>query len=55
MTTKDILLYQVGNRGAIERVAASPATFLTGLLLVLITGIPRNYDQIYFLESWRWL
>jgi len=55
MTAKDILLYQVGNRGAIERVAASPATFLTGLLLVLITGIPRNYDQIYFLESWRWL
>jgi len=55
MTAKDILLYQVGNRGAIERVAASPATFITGLLLVLITGIPRNYDQIYFLETWRWL
>jgi hypothetical protein len=55
MTAKDILLYQVGNRAAIERVASSPATFLTGLLLVLITGIPRNYDQLYFMETWRWL
>jgi len=55
MTVSDILRFQFGDRRAIEKVASSRAAFFTGIGLVLITTIPRNYDQIWIGE-WplRW-
>ena len=43
-------------RSAIEEVARSKAAFVTGVLLVLITTIPRNYDQLAISEQpLRWI
>lgn len=56
MTARTILLYLFGHAGAIRAVAESRASFVTGLVLVLITTIPRNYDQTFIGESpLRWL
>lgn len=51
-----ILRFQFGDRSAIETVARSRAAFLTGILLVLLTTIPRNYDQTHLSEDpFRWV
>ncbi len=56
MTARTILLYLCGHAGAIRAVAESRAAFVTGLVLVLITTIPRNYDQVFIGdEAPRWL
>lgn len=56
MSARTILLYLCGHAGAIRDVAQSRAAFVTGLVLVLITTIPRNYDQIFIGEvPLRWL
>jgi hypothetical protein len=56
MSARTILLYLFGHAGAIREVAQSRAAFVTGLVLVLITTIPRNYDQTFIGENpLRWL
>src|SRR3954454_16564748 len=47
--------FQFGRRDAIETVAGSRASLFAGLVLVLLTAIPRNYDQSFFFESPLWL
>jgi hypothetical protein len=47
----DIGRFSLGNAAAIRRVATNRAALWTGITLVLLTGIARNYDQIYFLHS----
>jgi len=47
--------FQLGQSEAIEAVAGNRTSLFTGLVLVLLTAIPRNYDQTYFLESPFWL
>ena len=49
------LRFVFGNAGAIREVARSQAALWTGIVLVLLTGIARNYDQTFFLESPMWL
>ena len=55
MNLRTIASFQLGKRHAIEAVAENRASFVTGLILVLLTAIPRNYDQTYILESPFWL
>jgi hypothetical protein len=50
-----MLRFQYGQNDAIEAVARNRASLFTGLVLVLLTGIPRNYDQTWLLESPFWL
>lgn len=51
MTVGTIARYLIGDAQAIREAAASKATFWIGIILVLITSIPRNYDQTYILEK----
>jgi len=44
-----------GNARAIREVASNRSALWTGIVLVLLTGIARNYDQNYFLETPLWL
>lgn len=56
MNPATILRFQVGSRDAILTTACSRAAFWTGMVLVLITAVPRNYDQLSISENpWRWL
>jgi hypothetical protein len=55
MTCGTILRFQFGDRGAIEAVARNRASIWIGAVLVLITAIPRNYDQEYYLGPPLWL
>ena len=55
MNLRTIASFQLGKRHAIEAVAENRASFVTGLILALLTAIPRNYDQTYILESPFWL
>ncbi|HVK58378.1 MAG TPA: hypothetical protein VM735_06325 [Candidatus Kapabacteria bacterium] len=54
MTAKDLLGYQFGNAESIRRVAGSKYLLPVGTLLVLITSIPRNYDQTFIGEVPWW-
>ena len=54
MTAKDVLGYQFGNAESIRRVAGSKYLLPVGTLLVLITSIPRNYDQTFIGEVPWW-
>lgn len=54
MIAKDLLAYQFGNAEAIRRVAGSGYLLLVGAMLVLITSVPRNYDQTYIGETPWW-
>jgi hypothetical protein len=49
------LRFIFGNADAIREVARNRAALWTGIVLVLLTGIARNYDQNFFLESPLWL
>ena len=51
MTAKTIIQFQFGKRSAIEAIARSKAAFFTGIILVLLTAIPRNYDQLAVSEQ----
>jgi len=55
MNFRTMMRFQFGQADAIETVARNRASFFTGLVLVLLTSIPRNYDQAYFMESPFWL
>jgi hypothetical protein len=56
MSPKDGLAYLVGQRAAILRLAEDGGTLPTGVFLVLLTAIARNYDQQFILEQpWAWL
>ncbi|MEZ5329780.1 MAG: hypothetical protein R3F19_32430 [Verrucomicrobiales bacterium] len=56
MTATTVLNFQFGNEEAIWKVARSRSAFWTGLVLVLITSIPRNYDQLAISEhTVRWI
>ena len=55
MNASTIGCYLFGNANAIREVANDRTAFWTGVVLVLITGIARNYDQNYFRESPFWL
>ena len=47
--------YLLGQREAIQCVATSGGAFWTGMILVILTAIPRNYDQSsVFHEPLRW-
>lgn len=50
-----VFRYVFGNADAIRAVARNRAALWTSIVLVLLTGIARNYDQTYFLESPMWL
>jgi hypothetical protein len=54
MRPADILLYLIGNRGAIERIAATRHAWLVGAILVLSAGIARNYDHLHLLREPEW-
>jgi hypothetical protein len=47
--------FLLGSASAIRKVVTARAALWTGILLVLLTGIARNYDQSYFLKSPMWL
>ena len=47
MRARDVLLYQLGQREAIEQAARNQRLPVIGVILVLITSVPRNYDQTY--------
>ncbi|MEW6302456.1 MAG: hypothetical protein AB1705_03235 [Verrucomicrobiota bacterium] len=55
MNALTIVRYLLGQPAAIREVASSKAALGTGLCLVLLTGIPRNYDQTFLLETPMWL
>ncbi len=55
MRPGDIVLYLLGNRQAIERVAGSWWSLLVGALLVASSGIARNYDHLDLLRDPEWL
>ena len=54
MFAKDLLLYQFGDAGAIRRVAGSRYLLLVAAVLVVMTSVPRNYDQTYIGEVPWW-
>lgn len=55
MRPKDIFLYLLGNRQAIERIAGSWWSLLVGAVLILSSGIARNYDHLDLLDEPEWL
>jgi hypothetical protein len=54
MFARDLLMYQVGDAGAIRRVAGSKYLLLVAAVLVVMTSVPRNYDQTYIGEVPWW-
>ena len=56
MTAATVCRFLIGKEEAIWKVARSRAGFWTGIVLVLITAIPRNYDQHSVSEhTLRWI
>jgi hypothetical protein len=56
MTAGTILRFQFGSADAIREIARSRAALVTGIALVLITTIPRNYDQLFIADKpLRWI
>ena len=51
----DLFLYLLGNRGAIERIAASRWGLWAGALLVASAGLARNYDHLFLLAEPEWI
>ena len=51
MNTQTILSFLLGNRTAIERTASTRSALWIGMILVLMTSIPRNYDQDHISEN----
>ena len=47
--------YLAGNASSIREVASTRAALWTGVALVLLTGIARNFDQNFVLETPLWL
>ena len=55
MNAATVLLYLIGNAAAIRKVASSPMAVPTGILFVISAGVARNYDQMWFGDSQKWL
>jgi hypothetical protein len=55
VTLGTIARYQFGHRSAIQAVATDSRAWVTGVSLVLMTAVARNYDQSHFTESGLWL
>ncbi len=56
MNATAIQLFQFGHRRSVEQVARAASAFWIGLVLGLITAIPRNYDQFHLSEhTAKWL
>jgi hypothetical protein len=56
VNARTILAYLFGRREAILEVAANKAALWTGIVLVLLTSIARNYDQTHITEKpFLWL
>lgn len=55
MSPKTIFRFQFGCADAIREVAGYRGAPFVGIILVLITAIARNYDQLYFKETPFWL
>lgn len=55
MTLGEIGRFLFGSAPAIRKVATDRSALWTGIVLVLLTGIARNYDQSYFLSTPWWL
>lgn len=56
MKTLDPLLFLIGHKGAIQRIASSPWALLVGVILVYTAGIARHYDfhQLHIETKWMW-
>lgn len=54
MRPADLFLYLFGDRGAIERAAATRHAWIIGAILVLTAGIARNYDHLDLLRQPEW-
>jgi hypothetical protein len=52
MTVHDLLLFFIGDAGAIRRLAADPWVLAVGALLVLSAGLARNYDTQDLRRRW---
>jgi hypothetical protein len=55
VTLSTILRFQFGEASAIEAVAKNRAALLTGIVLVLLTAVARNYDQAFVMETPFWV
>ncbi len=55
MNVRTLVGYLSGQASAIREAASTRTSFWTGIVLVLLTGIARNYDQNFVLESPLWL
>ena len=55
MKIYDPFLFLIGDKAAIKRIAGNYWSLLVGLILVISAGVARNYDHIYFKESWEWV
>lgn len=51
MTIGTVLRFQFGQVDAIQSIARNRNAIYVGLLLVLLTGIARNYDQLYMVDN----
>lgn len=51
----DPLLFLIGNKAAIQRLAGTSWTILIGAILIITAGIARNYDHLYILGEGEWL
>ncbi len=54
MRALDPFRYLIGNRAAIERIAATRWAWVVGAILVLSAGIARNYDHLDLLRNPEW-
>jgi hypothetical protein len=55
VTFGTIFRFQFGTAAAIRAVAENRNSIFVGIILVLLTAIARNYDQMHFTESAMWL
>ena len=55
MTSASLARFQFGDSSSIRAAAQNRNSLWIGLLLVLLTAVARNYDQMHFSESPMWL
>lgn len=55
ITPKTILLFLIGQRNAIEKVASSKYSLLLAFLFIISAGLARNYDHHLLLEEPLWI
>lgn len=55
ITPKTIVLFLVGNRSAIEKIADCKWSLLLGLLFIVSAGLARNYDHHILTREFLWI